>query len=124
MKNSKNVDFVNFKQKNKKKISKKTLLNLIKSNNHIINSLKPSYKYSYPKNLILKSNNLIKTFSSKNFFNVLIVRPHFGCSTKKIYSKVKKFTKPIFHSASNNIFKTYYLKNFFLVIFLFIAFVI
>ena len=65
----------------------------------------------YSKNLILKSNNSIKTFSSKNFFNVLIVRPHFGCSTKKIYSKVKKFTKPIFHSASNNIFKTYYLKN-------------
>ena len=54
MKISKNVDFVNFKQKIKKKISKKTLLNLIKSNNHIINSLKPSYKYSYPKNLILK----------------------------------------------------------------------
>ena len=54
MKISKNVDFVNFKQKIKKKISKKTLLNLIKSNNHIINSLKPSYKYSYPKKLILK----------------------------------------------------------------------
>ena len=54
MKISKNVDFVNFKQKIKKKISKKTLLNLIKSNNHIINSLKPTYKYSYPKNLILK----------------------------------------------------------------------
>ena len=54
MKISKNVDFVNFKQKIKKKISKKTLLNLIKSNNHIINSLKPSYKYSYPKNIILK----------------------------------------------------------------------
>ena len=53
MKISKNVDFVNFKQKIKK-ISKKTLLNLIKSNNHIINSLKPTYKYSYPKNLILK----------------------------------------------------------------------
>ena len=54
MKISKNLDFVNFKQKIKKKISKKSLLNLIKSNNHIINSLKPSYKYSYPKNLILK----------------------------------------------------------------------
>ena len=54
MKISKNVDFVNFKQKIKKKISIKNLLNLIKSNNHIINSLKPSYKYSYPKNLILK----------------------------------------------------------------------
>ena len=54
MKISKNVDFVNFKQKIKKKISKKNLLNLIKSNNYIINSLKPSYKYSYPKNLILK----------------------------------------------------------------------
>ena len=54
MKISKNVDFVNFKQKIKRKISKKNLLNLIKSNNYIINSLKPSYKYSYPKNLILK----------------------------------------------------------------------
>ena len=65
----------------------------------------------YSKNLVLKSNNLIKTFSSKKKFYTLIVRPHFGCSTKKIYSKVKKFSKPIFDSTPNNIFKAYYLKN-------------
>ena len=65
----------------------------------------------YSKNLVLKSNNLIKTLSLNKKFYTLIVKPNFGCSTKKIYSKVKKFNKPIFHSASNNIFRTHYLKN-------------
>ncbi len=65
----------------------------------------------YSKNLLLKSNGLIKTLSSKKRFYVLIVKPHFGCSTKKIYSKIKKFSKPKFYSTSKNILNTEFLKR-------------
>ena len=64
----------------------------------------------YSKNLILKPNNKIKVLSSKKKFYTLIVKPSFGCSTKKIYSKVKEFKKPIFYSTSN-IFSLKLLKN-------------
>ena len=65
----------------------------------------------HSKNLVLMPNNSIKTLSFKKSFYTLIVKPHFGCSTKKIYSKVKKFSKPEFRLASNNLFHTKYLKN-------------
>jgi 4-diphosphocytidyl-2-C-methyl-D-erythritol kinase len=32
----------------------------------------------------------------------LLVRPNFGCSTKKIYLGVKKFTKPMFNNPKKN----------------------
>ena len=57
----------------------------------------------YSKNLILKSNKQIKTFLIKKKIFVLIVKPNFGCSTKKIYSKVTKFTKERFSSPSKTI---------------------
>ncbi len=63
------------------------------------------------KNLLLRKNNQIKIFSLKNKFYVLIIKPSFGCSTKKIYSKVKKFSKPEFNSISKNIFSFKFLKN-------------
>tara|TARA_B100001057_G_scaffold184517_1_gene185264 strand:- start:4 stop:849 length:846 start_codon:yes stop_codon:yes gene_type:complete len=53
---------------------------------------------------ILKSNNDIKEFKKCKKFNVLIVKPSFGCSTKEIYSKVKKFTKPRFNKPSKKMF--------------------
>mgnify|MGYP001177481581 FL=1 len=53
---------------------------------------------------ILKSNNQIKEFKSCKNFYVLIVKPSFGCSTKEIYSSVKKFTKPRFNKPSKKIF--------------------
>ena len=65
----------------------------------------------YSKNLVLKSNNIIKTFSIKKKFNVLIVKPNFGCSTKKIYSKLKKFTKSKFYLAKKNMFSVKSLKK-------------
>ncbi len=65
----------------------------------------------HSKNLILKSNNIIRNFSIKKKVSVLIVKPNFGCSTKKIYSKVKKFSKPKFNSPSKNMFSTEFLKN-------------
>ena len=46
------------------------------------------------KSSILTSNNLIKKFSITPTFYTLLVRPNFGCSTKKIYSGLKKFETP------------------------------
>ena len=53
---------------------------------------------------ILKSNNQIKEFKNCNKFYTLIVKPSFGCSTKEIYSGVKKFTKPRFNKTSKKMF--------------------
>ncbi len=65
----------------------------------------------YSKNLILKSNGLIKTFNAKKRIYVLVVKPSFGCSTKKIYSKLKKYTKPKFNNISKNMFSLDFLKT-------------
>ncbi len=53
---------------------------------------------------ILKSNNQIKEFKNCKKFYALIVKPSFGCSTKEIYSGVKKFTKPKFNKPSEKMF--------------------
>jgi len=53
---------------------------------------------------ILKSNNQIKEFKNCKKFYALIVKPSFGCSTKEIYSGVKKFTKPRFNKPSKKMF--------------------
>ena len=65
----------------------------------------------YSKNLILRSDNSIKTLSIKKKIYTLIVKPNFGCSTKKIYSQVKKFTKPRFNIISKRMFSVEYLKQ-------------
>ena len=49
---------------------------------------------------ILKSNDHIKEFKNCKKFYALIVKPDFGCSTKEIYSGVKKFSKPKFNEPS------------------------
>ena len=53
---------------------------------------------------ILKSNNDIKEFKNCKKFYALIVKPSFGCSTKEIYSRVNKFTKPRFNKPSKKMF--------------------
>lgn len=65
----------------------------------------------HSKSLLLRKNNLIKTWSFKNKFYILVVKPDFGCSTKQIYSKVKKFSKPEFNSISKNLFDVKFLKK-------------
>ena len=62
-----------------------------------------------PKSTILSSNGGIKKFLKTSNFNILLVRPNFGCSTKKIYSGVKKFSKPIFNNSKkkNDEFKIF-----------------
>ena len=65
----------------------------------------------YSKSLILKKNNLIKISRFKKKFDILIVKPDFGCSTQKIYSKIKKFSQPEFNSINKNFFNIKYLKS-------------
>ena len=60
-------------------------------------------------NAILTSNNKIKKFSNLPKYYVLLVKPNFGCSTKKIYSGVKKFTKPKFNNPKKQMFSPNYL---------------
>lgn len=55
-----------------------------------------------PKSAILSSNSKIKKFLNTPNFNILLVRPNFGCSTKKIYSGVKRFSKPKFNNPKKN----------------------
>jgi 4-diphosphocytidyl-2-C-methyl-D-erythritol kinase len=62
-------------------------------------------------NLILKADGTIKTLKNKKKIFTLIVKPNFGCSTKKIYSGVRKFSKSQFYNASENMFKFNNLKK-------------
>ena len=62
-------------------------------------------------NSILLSNGKIKKYKKKINYYTLIAKPNFGCSTKEIYSKVKKFNKAQFDSPKQSMFKMEYLKN-------------
>ena len=62
-----------------------------------------------PINTVLSSKNIIKKFPKSPNFHTLLVRPNFGCSTKKIYSGVKKYTKPIFNNPKQNMFSPKFL---------------
>jgi 4-diphosphocytidyl-2-C-methyl-D-erythritol kinase len=62
-------------------------------------------------NSILTSKNKIKYFEKCKKFYALIVKPNFGCSTKDIYAKVKKFHKPKIKKPNKNMFNLEYLKK-------------
>ena len=64
-----------------------------------------------PKSTVLTSNNIIKKFSRTTIFHTLLVRPNFGCSTKNIYSRVKKFTRPVFNNPNKNMFSLKFLSK-------------
>ena len=65
----------------------------------------------YARNLVLKSDNTIKVLDNKKKIYVLVVKPNFGCSTKKIYSKVKNYKKRQFKRISKKIFSFENLKK-------------
>lgn len=92
----------------KKKIietSKKEILNISKFiGSDVILGLKST-------NSILSSNNEIKYFPQSKKFNIMIVKPNFGCSTKEIFSKVRKFSKPKLKHPSKKMFDFSYLKK-------------
>jgi len=62
-------------------------------------------------NSILTSANKIKYFNKCKKFYVLIVKPNFGCSTKEIYAKVRKFNKPKIKKPVKKMFGLDYLKE-------------
>jgi|TARA_B100001093_G_scaffold305430_1_gene291281 4-diphosphocytidyl-2-C-methyl-D-erythritol kinase len=87
------------------KISKKNLIEVSKLiGSDVILGLKPV-------NTILTSKNEIKRFTKYKKIYILVVKPNFGCSTKEIYSKVKKFEKPKFNQPSIKMFNFDYLKK-------------
>ena len=62
-------------------------------------------------NSILTSKNKIKHFKKCKKLHILIVKPNFGCSTKEIYSKVRKFNKSKIKKPLRNMFNLNYLKK-------------
>ena len=61
------------------------------------------------KNSILFKNKKIGRLSKKIDFHVLIVMANEGCSTKYIFSKVKKYSKPLYFNINKRFFETNYL---------------
>ena len=61
------------------------------------------------KNTILFKNQKINRVNSKINLYVLIVKANVGCSTKDIYSKVKKYSKSQLSKRSKFFFKTDYI---------------
>ena len=60
---------------------------------------------------ILTSKNEIKYFNNTKNFYTLIVKPNFGCSTREIYSRVKKFHKSKLNQPKKKMFSLNYLKK-------------
>ncbi len=90
----------------KKKIIKLTKINIEKLCNSIGSDVILGINFS---SSILKSNNQIKKFTKCPKYNILLVKPNFGCSTKKIYSGVRKFTKPNLNFPKKQMFSSNYL---------------
>jgi 4-diphosphocytidyl-2-C-methyl-D-erythritol kinase len=65
----------------------------------------------YSRSLVLKSNNRVNKILDVKTLNALIVKPKFGCSTKKIYSRVKNFSKAKFNNPSKKMFEFGFLKK-------------
>ena len=90
----------------KKKIIKLTKIKIEKLCNSIGSDVILGINFS---SSILKSNNKIKKFTKCPKYNTLLVKPNFGCSTKKIYSGVRKFTKPNLNYPKKQMFSSNYL---------------
>ena len=62
-------------------------------------------------NSVVTSNNEIKTFKNCKKLYTLIVKPNFGCSTKYIYSQVKKLEKAKLNVPTKKMFNINFLKK-------------
>ena len=60
---------------------------------------------------VLTSKNQTKKFKNCKKLYTLVVKPNFGCSTKEIYSKFRKFEKPKFNNPNKKMFNFEYLKK-------------
>ena len=71
------------------KINKKKLQN-------INDSIGQDVKLGFFKNIMyLDGNNSVKILNKKTKYFLLLFMPKYGCSTKYIFSKVKKYSKPL-----------------------------
>jgi 4-diphosphocytidyl-2-C-methyl-D-erythritol kinase len=100
------ASILNFLNKKKViKISKKKILKVCSEiGSDVILGIEPSSS-------VLLSNNKIKKFFNCPILNILLIKPNFGCATKKIYSNVRNFTKPKFNNPKKNMFGYKFLKN-------------
>ena len=62
-------------------------------------------------NCVLTSKNKIRYFKSYKKIYTLIVKPNFGCSTKDIYSKVRKFDRSILNRPNIRMFDLNFLSK-------------
>ena len=62
-------------------------------------------------NSILTSKNKIKRFTNYKKIYILIVKPNFGCSTKDIFSKVRKFNTSKLNRPNKKMFNFDFLKK-------------
>ena len=87
------------------KISKKKILNISNSiGSDVILGVNQA-------SAILKSNDIIKKFYKCPQIHTLLVKPNFGCSTKEIYSRVKKVTNSKFNNPKKHMFNIDYLSK-------------
>tara|TARA_B100001121_G_scaffold306998_1_gene327608 strand:- start:3 stop:848 length:846 start_codon:yes stop_codon:yes gene_type:complete len=62
-------------------------------------------------NSVLTSKNKIKYFKNIEKIHTLIIKPNFGCSTKEIYSKVRKFDKSSLNRPHKKMFNLNFLSK-------------
>ncbi len=87
------------------RINKKDLVNVAKLiGSDVVLGLKSSC-------CLLTSKNKVKYFNKYQKTHILVVKPVFGCSTKDIYSKVKKFNKPKLKQPKKMMLDLSYLKT-------------
>ena len=60
---------------------------------------------------VLSSNGRIKKIYNVPKYYSILVKPDFGCSTKKIYSAVRKYTKPKYNNPKKSMFGAKYLTH-------------
>ena len=60
---------------------------------------------------VLSSTGKIKKIDDTPKYYSTLVKPNFGCSTKKIYSSVQKYTKPKYTRPKKKMFEAKYLVN-------------
>ena len=62
-------------------------------------------------NTIITYKDRIKRFANGKKIYTLIVKPTIGCSTKRVYSKLRKFNKPKFNKPNKQMFNLNFLKK-------------
>ncbi len=60
---------------------------------------------------VLSSNGRVEKIFDTPKYHTILVKPDFGCSTKKIYSDVRKYTKSKYNKPKKNMFASKYLIN-------------